>query len=91
MHGGRGQCEVCGGSIGGVARLDLGSRAIVLCREHAERARIAEADSPEALHALFVEADGRRALLDRRAPEERRLFPPRPEGRRHDAGRRQSD
>jgi hypothetical protein len=74
--------------------VDGGTRRIghvVLCQEHAERARVANAHTVEALRALFVEVGGRRALLQRRAVVERRLFPPRPEGRRMSRGRRKSD
>jgi hypothetical protein len=71
--------------------LDLGTRMIPLCGEHARHAEQAGVTSLEALRTLFVEAGGRRSLLARRAASERRLFPPRPEGRRQWRGRRQSD
>ena len=84
------RCEICGRS-GGVSRIDFGTRLISLCKADAERAKQAGARAPEALRQLFIEADGRRALLPRRALDERRMFPPRPEGRRRDDGRRGSD
>jgi hypothetical protein len=84
-------CAICGGRDGGIVRLELADRIIPVCRADALRARQAGADSAEALRELFTEADGRRALLPRRAPDERRMFPPRPEGRRYAAGRRGSD
>jgi hypothetical protein len=83
-------CEVCGQS-GRVVRLSFGSRTIALCSTDAERAKGSGAATLDDLRRVFREAGGRRALLPRRAPEERRLFPPRPEGRRHDDGRRGSD
>lgn len=84
------ECEICGASAG-VSGVDLGTRIVVLCNAHAREARLAHVASPEALRALFVESDGRRALLSRRARDERRAFPPRPEGRRRTLGRRQTD
>jgi hypothetical protein len=83
-------CEVCGESDGALSSLDGGTRLIVLCRAHAERAAIAGATSAEAVRALFIEGAGRRALVSRRA-DERRGFPPRPEGRRIARGRREAD
>lgn len=83
-------CEVCGGTAGAHG-IDFGTRLVVLCAEHARRAEQAGAATPEALRALFIEEQGRRALIGRRAPGERRLFPPRPEGRRSTTGRRSTD
>jgi hypothetical protein len=74
-----------------LSNVDAGDRRVVLCKEHATDAKAAAAKSAEALRALFVEADGRRALLSRRAEDERRMFPPRPEGRRMQRGRRKAD
>jgi hypothetical protein len=85
------ECEICGASATGVSGVDLGTRVVVLCSAHARDARLAHVASPEALRELFVESDGRRALLPRRARDERRTFPPRPEGRRRTLGRRQTD
>jgi hypothetical protein len=84
-------CEICGAAAGAASSLTDGMRRVLLCRAHAESARQAGADSIEALRALFVESGGRRALLARRATHERRLFPPRPEGRRIARGRRSTD
>jgi hypothetical protein len=84
------RCEICGRS-GGVSGIDFGTRLIALCKVDAQLAKQAGARSPESLRQLFIEVDGRRALLPRRALDERRRFPPRPEGRRHDDGRRGSD
>jgi hypothetical protein len=84
-------CEICGAAAAAASSLTDGMRRIFLCRAHAESARTAGATSLDALRALFVEADGRRALLARRAPRERRMFPPRPEGRRVARGRRSTD
>jgi hypothetical protein len=84
-------CEICGKAAGTLSSVDGGTRVIVLCEDHAALAAPAGVVSLEALRALFVEADGRRALLPRRAVDERRLFPPRPEGRRLSRGRRKAD
>jgi hypothetical protein len=84
-------CEICGRPGSSLSRLELPSRVVLLCETDAERARLANAQSPAALRELFVEAEGRRALLPRRAIDPRRMFPPRPEGRRRDDGRRSTD
>jgi hypothetical protein len=84
-------CEICGAAASAASSLTDGMRRILLCGTHAQSARAAGAASIEAVRALFVEADGRRALLARRATHERRLFPPRPEGRRLARGRRKTD
>lgn len=83
-------CELCGAAAVAASSLEDGLRRVLLCRQHAESAHAAGATSIEAVRALFVESDGRRALLPRRA-DERRLFPPRPEGRRLARGRRKTD
>jgi hypothetical protein len=62
-----------------------------LCQPHTAQAEQAGVTTLDALRALFIEASGQRSLLARRAASERRLFPPRPEGRRQWRGRRQSD
>jgi hypothetical protein len=85
------QCEICGASQGRVKAIDCGTRLVSLCEAHALAAKRATARSLEALRQLFVEAEGRRTLIGRRAPDERRLFPPRPEGRRQKSGRRATD
>jgi hypothetical protein len=66
----------------------LGDRLYWLCPEH--RAKADAAPSADARRALFQEPGGQRSLLPRRS-EERRAFPPRPEGRRMGSGRRRAD
>lgn len=91
------RCEICeaGSDTGAVAgklrRLLVGDRIVALCMRHAEAAEAFEAATIDQLRALFVEPGGRRSLLDRRSPLDRRVFPARPEGRRAAAGRRTSD
>jgi hypothetical protein len=71
-------------------RLLVHERIIAVCDEHAALA--GGASTIEELRGLFTEGNGQRSLVDRRAPLDRRLFPPRPEGRRaRPAGRRKSD
>ena len=83
-------CELCG-EAALAHSLDLGTRLVALCGKHARHAEQAGVTTLDALRALFVEAEGQRSLLARRAESERRLFPPRPEGRRQWRGRRESD
>jgi hypothetical protein len=72
-------------------RVRLERRVVALCDEHAAAVRALGAESLDALRALFVERSGRRSFVDRRSPLDRRVFPPRPEGRRHGGGRRGDD
>jgi hypothetical protein len=84
-------CEVCSGAGQQGVETEacaLGERLLRLCAEH--RAIAEAASSSDALRALFREPDGQRSLLPRRA-EDRRVFPPRPEGRRRGSGRRRAD
>jgi hypothetical protein len=92
-------CEVCARldvsrrprEARALVRLLAGDRIVALCGTHAEMARLANATTLDELRALFAELGGRRSLVDRRSPIDRRLFPPRPEGRRRALGRRASD
>ena len=98
-------CAVCGGRAQGarMSKVVIEGRALDLCRSHAATVVTAMPETFEDLRALFIGAGvdlgtsaprspERRSPVDRRAPEDRRVFPPRPEGRRlHDAGRRTGD
>jgi len=87
----RRHCEVCQETLGkGSPFIECGDRRVFLCAAHQQVARQAGAATTEALCELFKESSGRRSLLGRRT-NERRLFPPRPEGRRHQDGRRSID
>lgn len=66
-------------------------RILALCEHHARLLVEAEAATLSAVQALFREAQGHRSLETRRAPHDRRVFPPRHEGRRLTAGRRAGD
>jgi hypothetical protein len=83
-------CDVCA-TKQRIRRILLQDRVVALCDEHAAELRSSGASTLEALCALFPESAGKRSLVARRAPLDRRVFPPRPEGRRRNAGRRQDD
>jgi hypothetical protein len=88
-------CEICGMERGKPARrartcrLLVEGRIVALCEKHAALA--VGSDRLEELAGSFREPEGRRSLLPRRSPLDRRVFPPRPEGRRCSDGRRTSD
>lgn len=94
-------CEVCaargstrpasGGARARLRRILVEDRVVALCDAHAERALATGVTSIADLRRLFVESSGRRSLLARRSPLDRRVFPARPEGRRRADGRRSSD
>jgi hypothetical protein len=94
-------CEICTGtflsggkvptSAGPMRRLFVEGRIVALCPEHAEAALAEGVERVQDLCASFREASGARSLIDRRSPLDRRLFPPRPEGRRRGRGRRDTD
>lgn len=92
------KCEICealGKPAPSVAnkmsRLLIEDRIVVLCAAHATRVRERAVSSIDELRGMFREPRGKRALLTRRAPIDRRIFPARPEGRRASSGRRASD
>jgi hypothetical protein len=100
-------CAVCGGRAAAgttMSRMLMGGRALSLCRAHTSVVVAAMPETFDDLRALFVgvgvEAGPRdegvptaerRSPLVRRDPEDRRVFPPRPEGRRASFGRRATD
>lgn len=97
-----GSCAVCGGLETNGARMSqvlIEGRALELCRSHAAMVVTSMPETFAELRALFVGMGPdptlsgqkeRRSPIDRRSPEDRRIFPPRPEGRRA-SGRRASD
>jgi hypothetical protein len=94
------QCLICAhpgpaGSDATVAQpvrhVLVGDRLIVLCESHAATLRHHRITNLAGLRKLFLEPHGRRSLVDRRDPLDRRAFPPRPEGRRAPGGRRATD
>jgi len=72
-------------------RVLIEDRLLTLCDEHAAEVQLGRVSSVEDLRALFSERLGNRSLVMRRAPLDRRVFPPRPEGRRNSDGRRGRD
>jgi hypothetical protein len=85
-----------------MSRAIVEGRAIWLCLDHATAVVIAMPETFEEMRALFVQpaATGgypidtsadRRSPIDRRRADDRRVFPPRPEGRRASFGRRAGD
>jgi hypothetical protein len=85
-----------------MSKVVVEGRALELCRTHAATVVAAMPETFEDLRALFVGVGvdlgtcprgmkERRSPIDRRASEDRRVFPSRPEGRRRSGGRRVSD
>lgn len=91
------RCEVCESlspeapPVRRLQRFLVEGRVISLCAEHAHEFREQRPDSLAEAARLFVEPQGQRTLLQRRAPLDRRQFPMRPEGRRRTTGRRVGD
>lgn len=90
-------CEVCSrldpqtADQRSVRRVLVEDRIVALCDEHAAQLQMSGERGLGGMRALFLEADGQRSLIARRAPLDRRVFPARPEGRRRDGGRRAGD
>lgn len=74
-----------------VRRVLVGDRIVALCATHSEQLRRSGVSDVEAMRRLFTEPEGTRSLVGRRSPLDRRVFPPRPEGRRRGEGRRHDD
>src|SRR4051812_46167638 len=72
-------------------RVLVEDRGLVLCERHAEKVRALVPVTLAELRRAHVEQRGKRSLLERRTPLDRRAFPPRPEGRRASSGRRAGD
>ena len=89
-------CEICSKSKSGVAVISdcyvlVQNRVIALCTRHAGAVKKAKITTLAELREQFPETTGVRSLVPRRANANRRVFPPRPEGRRRDDGRRWDD
>lgn len=92
-------CEVCAGKrplarshkAHKLRRVLIEDRLFALCDAHADYVRMHDPGSVAELRALFRERRGKRSVVDRRTPLDRRMFPARPEGRRATSGRRAGD
>jgi hypothetical protein len=91
------RCEVCESlspetpPVRRLQRFLVEGRVLALCAEHAHAFREERPETIEAVALLFREEQGKRSLVSRRAPLDRRQFPMRPEGRRRSGGRRIGD
>jgi hypothetical protein len=74
-----------------LVRVLFDNRVIALCPEHRELVQRACVSRLDELFELTRQTDERRAVLSRRSPLNRRVFPARPEGRRQSDGRRDTD
>ena len=91
-------CEVCESlspeappAARRLQRFLVEGRVLALCAEHAHVFRERRPETIEGVTLLFQEDTGKRSLVSRRAPLDRRQFPMRPEGRRRAGGRRVGD
>jgi hypothetical protein len=97
-------CAVCGAleSLGtGMSRVVIEGRALCLCRPHAATVVTEMPATFDEMRALFVGVtasrrpdqafEERRSPITRRSSDDRRVFPPRLEGRRASNGRRAGD
>ena len=91
------RCEVCESlspeapPVRKLQRFLVEGRVLALCVEHAHAFREQRPETIDGVTLLFREDAGKRSLVSRRAPLDRRQFPMRPEGRRRSAGRRAND
>lgn len=91
------RCEVCENltpeapAVRRLQRFLIEGRVLALCPEHAHTFREQRPDTIDGVALLFREEDGKRSLVSRRAPLDRRQFPMRPEGRRRTTGRRANE
>jgi hypothetical protein len=75
-----------------ISRVTIQCRSLMLCREHAGQVAIHMPKTWEDFRAIFVGSVDRRSPIPRRIDyDDRRVFPPRPEGRRKSYGRRNVD
>lgn len=74
-----------------LSRILIEDRIVSLCAPHAAKVREHAPSTVSELRRLFRERTGKRSLIGRRAPIDRRIFPARPEGRRASTGRRTGD
>lgn len=94
------QCEACSAlALRGhkplrttrIRNLLVAGRLFRFCDTHAEVVRNADPSGIEDIRNLLKEPDGLRSVVARRSDVNRRIFPPRPEGRRRSEARRSTD
>lgn len=80
-----------------LCKVVIDGRVVGLCRTHAGIVAAERPDTFDEMRSLFKEpvtdtlTKPRRSMIDRRKTEDRRILPPRPEGRRASDGRRSTD
>jgi hypothetical protein len=79
-----------------LSRVVIDGRTVLFCREHASKIATRMPRTFEDLRRLFLEqpegdSASRRSRVERRGADDRRVFPPRPEGRRMEGGRRSGE
>lgn len=97
----QGQCAVCVAleveTSTSLSRVVVEGRTLSLCRSHAATVATEMPQTFDDLRNLFTGMGASEDFAERRSPiprrdaEDRRVFPPRPEGRRLTAGRRATD
>lgn len=78
-------------SSGPIRSVLIEDRVVALCNVHADEVLAEGLETIASLRAHFAESGGKRSLVPRRAPLNRRIFPARPEGRRLGTGRREGE
>jgi len=93
-----GVCEICGAdsresapTVTPLTRVLIEDRVVALCESHLAEVEQAGIERLSDLFVLFKDQSGQRGAPERRSPLDRRVFPPRPEGRRYGGGRRIDD
>jgi hypothetical protein len=75
-----------------MSRVTVEARTVMLCRDHAAQVAAQRPKTWIELRAMFASDIDRRSPVPRRnETDDRRVFPPRPEGRRNSFGRRTGD
>ena len=74
-----------------LTRVLIEDRVVALCESHLAEVEQAGIERLSDLFVLFKDQSGQRGAPERRSPLDRRVFPPRPEGRRYGGGRRIDD
>jgi hypothetical protein len=84
------RCAVCAATQG-LKGVVVAGRPLLLCPTHRDRLGDHQPESFDDLASFFAHPDFDRRRHGERRRRMRRQFPPRPEGRRHNQGRRAGD